>query len=431
MRILIVEDEHFVRKGLIHTVDWSAYGFEVVGEADNGEKALQFLAQTQGGADIVFTDIAMPIMSGIELIRELKRSYPAIRFVILTCHQDFHYVREALQLGAIDYLIKTQLEDRMFEDALQRIRLRLEEVKGEFVPLMHEERKWSIVLLENNELFRGTSTYPSLEAILEETRDNGATIIATDEPVGIIQAKDRNFLSQYFYSRHYSKRVWLWSSSPEGDMDVHWQRIESEWKSLKWIFSDLECNEWFRLVERQRPEKDKLIQLIENTLAAFALVRSEHDVNPGIAEGDPLLFWHDMKKRVSGHFLRSTLQSYTKDICLSIYKALVLMYERCSDPLNQESVAHHVGLSRGYFGQIFRPITGSSFHEMLTMFRLMTAERLLKESDELVYNISEQSGFKDEKYFSHLFKRNRGLSPSEYRLRHRRSEQTIPTRTKL
>ncbi|PYI56161.1 helix-turn-helix domain-containing protein [Paenibacillus flagellatus] len=126
IRALIVDDEYFVRKGLITTMPWNDFGIEIAGEAANGEKALEWM----GGhpVDLLVTDLSMPVMNGFDLMRSVKERYPHVRVIVLTCHEDFHYVRDALRLGAIDYIVKTELEQESMEEALRRVVRRLNEL---------------------------------------------------------------------------------------------------------------------------------------------------------------------------------------------------------------------------------------------------------------------------------------------------------------
>lgn len=73
IRVLIVDDDKLARKGLISIMPWAAYEMEVVGEAANGAKALEFLAQNQ--VDLMFVDLAMPVISGIDLIEEARETW--------------------------------------------------------------------------------------------------------------------------------------------------------------------------------------------------------------------------------------------------------------------------------------------------------------------------------------------------------------------
>ncbi|OUS78099.1 hypothetical protein B1748_04865 [Paenibacillus sp. MY03] len=123
IKTLIVDDESLVRKGLLVALPWTAFGFDIVGEAQNAEKALQFLSEN--AVDILFTDITMPGKSGLELMQEVREAYPHLSVVVLTCHQDFDYIQEALRLGAIDYIVKTQLESHDVNELLARIATRI------------------------------------------------------------------------------------------------------------------------------------------------------------------------------------------------------------------------------------------------------------------------------------------------------------------
>jgi two-component system response regulator YesN len=125
MKVLVVDDDHLVRKGFISMMPWRKYGFEVAGEAGNGKKALEFLAEHH--VDLLITDLAMPTMSGIELMKQVKLRKPGVHMVVLTFHQDFELVQEALRLGALDYITKIELEHEQLDEVLQRIVTRIRE----------------------------------------------------------------------------------------------------------------------------------------------------------------------------------------------------------------------------------------------------------------------------------------------------------------
>ncbi|WP_168119000.1 response regulator [Paenibacillus sp. HB172176] len=119
IQALIVDDESLVRKGMRLMFPWSKFGVEIAGEASTGERALAFLQSHP--VQLMMTDITMPGMSGLELIKKAQERDPALKVVILTCHQDFEFIQEALRLGAIDYIVKTQLEELDLDATMQRI----------------------------------------------------------------------------------------------------------------------------------------------------------------------------------------------------------------------------------------------------------------------------------------------------------------------
>lgn len=122
-KLLIVDDEDEIREGLIQYIPWKNYGFEVVGEAQNGIEALEKIKVN--GADVVMCDIRMPQMSGLELARELYTSGSGITVVILSGYKDFEYAREAMQYNVKYYIIKSSKKSE-FAEIFGRIKKNLD-----------------------------------------------------------------------------------------------------------------------------------------------------------------------------------------------------------------------------------------------------------------------------------------------------------------
>lgn len=119
MNVLIVDDDKLARKGLIAVIDWEQYGLCVVGDVQNGKKALEFLENHP--VDLVFTDIDMPEMNGLELMKICKESYPETDFVIFSVYEDFSFARQALRLGALDYISKIEFDPEECDAILKKI----------------------------------------------------------------------------------------------------------------------------------------------------------------------------------------------------------------------------------------------------------------------------------------------------------------------
>lgn len=108
MKVLIVDDEILVRKGLSLGVDWSELGFTDVFEANNGLAALEIVKEEQ--PELIFTDIRMPKMNGLELIEKVKAAYPDTVIFVLSCVNDGESIREALKFNrAMDYIPKLSM----------------------------------------------------------------------------------------------------------------------------------------------------------------------------------------------------------------------------------------------------------------------------------------------------------------------------------
>lgn len=102
--VLIVDDEQQVRQGLKLKVNWNEIGYQIIGEAMDGREALELLDALP--VHVMITDIKMPIMSGLELLKRASAQYPTLKIVVLSGFDDFHYVKAALQSSARDYLLK-------------------------------------------------------------------------------------------------------------------------------------------------------------------------------------------------------------------------------------------------------------------------------------------------------------------------------------
>lgn len=117
-RVLIVDDEMLARVGIKSLIPWEQEGFLIVGEADNGEKALAEISRLR--PDIIITDYKMPIMDGIQLLLRCKEEGIPAQFIMLSAYSDYEYVRSTLKNGAVDYLLKLELEPESLLQALHK-----------------------------------------------------------------------------------------------------------------------------------------------------------------------------------------------------------------------------------------------------------------------------------------------------------------------
>ncbi len=124
MNVLVVDDEPIIRLGLRTLVDWEKHGFTYAGDAEDGLEAYGLLETLN--IDIVITDLIMPRMDGLALIRMLKDCARPISVIVLSCMDDFTYVKEAMKLGAKDYILKPTMEPESLLEILQGVKRELE-----------------------------------------------------------------------------------------------------------------------------------------------------------------------------------------------------------------------------------------------------------------------------------------------------------------
>lgn len=123
IKVLIVDDDSIARTNIKIMIDWENNGFEICGEASNGQEAIQLINETLPA--IIITDMSMPIMDGIALIEYINLNYSQIKIIALSGYEDFEYVRSSMKNGALDYVLKHSLDNGSLVEALKTARKKL------------------------------------------------------------------------------------------------------------------------------------------------------------------------------------------------------------------------------------------------------------------------------------------------------------------
>ena len=114
IKILLVDDEPFIRKGIQILIDWESYGYEIVAEASNGVEAIKELQKNE--IDLIITDIKMPEMNGLEFIEytqsNIKKKY---KFIVLSGFYEFEYAKKAIKYNVKDYILKPIVVDELIK----------------------------------------------------------------------------------------------------------------------------------------------------------------------------------------------------------------------------------------------------------------------------------------------------------------------------
>lgn len=159
-KIVIVEDDRIIRRSLCQA-PWKKHGFTVVGEASNGEIAVDLIVREQ--PQVVISDINMPFMNGLQMAEQIKKISPLTRIIFLTGYEDFNYAKQAVKLQAFDYLLKPVNVEELIEKAC--------EAAAEWEAEMQKEKKIveSLPLLEQRFLQKLTEANGENEAVDIET----------------------------------------------------------------------------------------------------------------------------------------------------------------------------------------------------------------------------------------------------------------------
>lgn len=190
LKLMVVDDEMLIRKGLVDIVDWKDMGIEVTAQASNGRDALE--AALREHPDIVITDIEMPMINGLEFSRQLLQRYPETRIIILTGYQNFSYMKEAIKFGAVEYLLKPiQVEE--LNNLMRRLSREILDEKA----LKFQFKNTKHMLAQNMPMMRGMAFQNFLagriteEEFLRKARDLGIPVVGPWYNVLAFEIDDR------------------------------------------------------------------------------------------------------------------------------------------------------------------------------------------------------------------------------------------------
>lgn len=139
---MIVDDEPVIRFGLKASVEWEKEGLTFLGDFPNGEEALTVMMENH--VDILITDINMPIMDGLTLMKKALKLYPKLKVILISSYNEFEYVKEGIKYGAIDYVLKPTLEQEEFVELIQKCVKLLNEEKEVETKLMFADQSTNL-----------------------------------------------------------------------------------------------------------------------------------------------------------------------------------------------------------------------------------------------------------------------------------------------
>lgn len=516
-KVLIVDDEPIILRSLKAAIPWNELQMEIVGEAQNGEVALKFIKETS--PHIVISDIRMPVIDGITLMKEVLANNNKLLFIFISGYGEFEYAREALRQGAFDYLLKPIDHDELAE-MLNRARTKLDEQRQN-EQMIHSVQMLS--LLARERMFADITL--GHERSLEHLKWLESSELESGYFMAVAQLDAYSGLSNHWNVEE--KRLWLFAI----------RNIIEEW-SLKHgaltVFP-FHNGEWIVLFpaslnSRRRELGEQLIKAIQRhtklscsvgisrctqgigqlsrvyPLAAKALyqrfysglagvfldeetpLRSDHDVKyPKELEAELIESIRNMDREQMRHLLDELSlyiesQSFSKEIAEYLLIELVVILYRHYEHLNSysdwtlydllgslhnlgtlkemiqviqvefgkrleqgskqgfredagstiekakryietnyhkdlsiEEVSELADLSISHFCTLFKQITGYTFLEYVTHCRMERAKLILQSSNVKVYQIAPLVGYQDPRYFTQVFKKASGKTPSEYR----------------
>lgn len=413
-KVMVVDDEIIVRKGIMTSIDWSEHGIAIAAEARNGKEALDKLQQHP--VDLILTDIRMPVMSGIELARTVKSEYPDIEMVLLSGYEDFQYAKEAMSIGIRHYLLKPVIAEKLVE------------LLSGFRDRERSKRLAKQEELIKNKLFNEHLPFMKsklMNSLIDRQSDTGDIL----EKAGTLQIQLTGPAYQVIVVK------------ADGDW-LHAQRLSrKECEALAFAFLNITEE---TLVSRfpgfvSFGEPGTLIGLINlqpgtSIQAVCEEIRSNLlqylKLPVSIYTGQPVRHLSAIAgcyEEAANAIRRKACSEAGKTIAAAseeakarsklVKEAIRYVLSHYGEPIGLREAADHVCVTPAHLSKVFKEEMGVTFMKWLNRIRVEEAKRLLADTWLKTYEIAEKVGYRDYKYFSLIFRTYAGCSPRDYRNR--------------
>lgn len=523
-KLLIVDDEPLVQVGIKSMLDWGKLNIEVAGTASGGRQALELIEEQL--PDIVITDIKMPVMDGLELIRQCRQKYGNERpfFIILTSYEDFHMVKEALTYQVTDYLVKLELTPETLGEAIGRVTGQLQasghrempaesivhpffdkffikllnnlfesqeqfqlqsrdlnldfhfggyvccygEMTGRQADALPPDRQLALFASSMQMLKELAAKYGTCFCLSLDTR-HFALVFCYEQPgedyrpdrLQEILENIRETLAKYYNvsfrcgignlvdnplsvcdSYQYSRQALL--NARGGHPIVHFEdsfqdaghnsfNISLFKEDLTRAFEEYDAGLLARtfdtLCELFLAHPNHYVQALDGAcnilFLSLSLLQDGEEIVNGFYRDTPdgyrSIYKQTNVEQVAnwltgfGSHLCQLFESHHKDyknrIVTNVKKYI---NQHVTQRLTLNEVAAVFGISPNYLSQLFGRYSDVGFSEYINNCRIAEAKRLLDEGGLKVYEVAEMLGYESSFYFSKVFKKVEGISPSDY-----------------
>ena len=400
-KIMLVDDEHIELDTLKRFFPWNELGFEVAGIAKNGREALNRLEDTS--FDVVITDVRMPIMDGIQFAKAARKRWPRLIIIFMSGYDDFAYVKSAITLEALGYLLKPLDMDELQEQMLKVKQKCVEEERNRLSSRVLAWQYAKQLLLEEQ--------HPTSENRLQELLDELLPSAAGVYSVVLITI-DAAYKSADTTSDPSQIASKVFQSMQQLTTEV--QALAFEWQEERLVA--LVAPGTAQLVEQWHA---KLLQICPWMTTCLypqpVALKQVHEVCLHMLQ----FRGRHIAKHGSGHYMTASPAPSGSvdrhDAIIQQVKALI--DHEFGSALTIEYLAEHAYMSPNHFRTLFKEYTGYTVLEYITKVRMERAAELLRDTELKIHEIATHVGYESASHFCAVFHKKRGLTPNQYRNR--------------
>ncbi|MGG7212830.1 response regulator [Clostridium nigeriense] len=522
-KIMIVDDEEEIRLGVIKKINWEEHGFVVVGDAENGQEALEMAEKIH--PDVIMTDIKMPFMDGLELGKKIVDLMPSTKIIIFSGSDDLEYAHQAIKINVIEYVLKPINSIELVE-VLKRLREKLDKEYDdkrnmeilqkhflESIPVIREQfligalegritkEQWeederrlgldfisnyicvAVINIDGLSIEQDSGLVSiSIKNMVDETMGNYCDFISfpyidkivvllsfdeKDNIIKVIKGLDEickvfecvfgstisiglgrisNDISAIRLSYNTAqsalsyrpilgngKTLYIDDVEPDNSIQLQFDELD-EIKFLNSIklFTEEDIKEAvediFIKIEDSLVALEKYRIYLMEVLTAMLKLTQSHNIEIRSIFGENFNFFTYLEQfnsigEIKDWFIEKSLflneiikKERVNSSKILVEKAKEYIKNNYKDfEISVEKLCSNLHVSPTYFSTIFKKETDMSFVNYLTNVRLEEALKLLNTTDDKTYIIATKVGYQEANYFSYVFKKKFGISPSRYR----------------
>ena len=419
-KVLLVDDEYMITEGLKRLIPFDKWDMEVVATANHADDALDYVQEHP--VDIVISDVNMPDKTGLEMIGEMKDLLPDAYYILLSGYQEFDYVKKAMNLNVVDYLVKPvdKVElGHLLEKIVTQLREKVQE--PETLSQQLDEEAFKAHLTQKENWWIGLSKEKQGDFVIPYY------VLGQDWQIVIAAQKFDGLLVMPFESP-YQANFEKWKFDVEKALfygTVNLDQSESLFSYYEPIYRVIiqgnlqQIIEELNLLEKIVLENTPRVSITKQLFTQFVMDvfhLFEH------LKADDMT---DIVKRIHAITNFEDLVAYTKETLTSFFgqyrmnenvvSVLEVIGRDYKKELSLKDISKDLFINPVYLGQLIKKETNSTFAELLNKQRIKAAQQLLLSTNDSIEDICYTVGYSNVGYFYKVFRKLCGKSPKAYR----------------
>lgn len=419
-KVMLVDDEVWVRRGLKEQIAWAELQVELVGEAGNGKEAYEVAMSLK--PDIIISDIKMPKVDGLQFMEWINRDLPNTKMIVISGHTEFEFVQKSLELKAVNYILKP-IQEKRLNEAIARA---IQEIRS---ARMEQDAKRNMKMTLKQSLSALKETY--LSALISHN-------VTTEQAFQRMMAQLNvafSYVQYQFAVVQISPYEKLLESRFQNDamlmsfsIDNIIQESAAGYSGVLFARNATKFNEYVLLFgfpgeiapysEEERVHS--LLSRILDNLTAFLST----EIRIGCGRIYPAIAMAPASYNEASHALLYLKSQHTNGILFysklkkkesQVDKVIDHIHSHFSENLTLESVADQFHLNSSYLSRIFKAETGDNFTDFVIAIRMGKAVKLMHNPELKTYEIGQMVGYDNANHFSKIFRKHFGVTPTEYR----------------